>query len=92
MDMHMCKKKHVKVCRAHKHTAEQELEGRQLKAVTLEHREGMDAIHTDIDPGTLNITSTGWIGGRIPEDKSSLTLEEVTHAPYNLHHVKWDGL
>jgi hypothetical protein len=92
VDTRTRKKKHVKAHRAQKRAAEQELKGRQLKTVTLKHREGMDAIHSDMDPGSLSITSTGWIGSRIPEDKSSLTLEEVTHAPYNLHHVKWDGL
>jgi hypothetical protein len=85
------KQQHVKDLRARKRAAKQQVEDRSLKCVTLKRRENMEALQVDKDTVDLNVASTGWIGGRIPNDDSSFTLDDVTKAPYHLHHVKWDG-
>jgi hypothetical protein len=85
------KQQHAKDRRAWKRAIEQELEGRRVKSVTLKRSENMEALQVDSNAKDFNAASTGWIGGRIPNSTATHTLEEVTQAPYNLHHVKWDG-
>jgi hypothetical protein len=88
------KQKHSKQSRLRRRSARQELlppDTRHLKSIALKRRKRLEAIPTPTDAEDLNAASTGWIGVRIPDEKRALTLEEVTSAPYNLRHVKWDG-
>jgi hypothetical protein len=91
IDARTRKQKYAKALRARKRAAEQGLEGRRVKNVALKRLENMNALQVDRAAEDLGAASTGWIGGRIPSDRSSFTLEEVTQAPYNLRHVRWDG-
>lgn len=65
---------------------------RQLKSIALKKRKSLVAIPTPLDAEDLSAMLTGWIGARIPNDKRAFTLEEVPSAPYNLHHIRWDGM
>jgi hypothetical protein len=81
------KQQHVKDLRARNRAAQQG----KLKTVTIKRRQDMQAIQADLVTEDLSATSSGWLGGRVPTDKASHTLDEVTKTPYNLRHVKWDG-
>ncbi|KIM72526.1 hypothetical protein PILCRDRAFT_16057, partial [Piloderma croceum F 1598] len=88
------KQKHSKQSRLRRRSAKQEClppDMCHLKSIALKRRKRLEAIPTPTDAEDLNAASTGWIGVRIPDEKRAFTLEEVTSAPYNLRHVKWDG-
>ena len=88
------KQQHVKDVRARKRAemrAQYSLEQHSLKSVTLKRRQGLEGLRAAVESEHFKVASSGWVGGRLPSDKSTYTLEEVTKAPYNLHHIQWDG-
>lgn len=85
------KQQHAKEVRRRKRANKQSLASSDLKSVTLKRRRGLIALETDLPAEELGAASSGWIGGRVPVDKTSYTLDEVTNAPYNLRHFRWDG-
>jgi hypothetical protein len=89
------KQQHVKDSRARKRAkkqAQQSLELRNLKAVVLKRRQGLKPIAIEAAAEQLSVASSGWVGARLANDKSTHTLEEVTQAPHHLHHIQWDGV
>src|SRR5882672_4578287 len=71
--------------------AQHPLELHGLKSVTLKHRQGLEGLQSTVELEHFNTASSGWLGGKLPTNKSTYTLEDVTKAPYNLHHIQWDG-
>src|SRR5882672_5182604 len=71
--------------------AQHPLELHGLKSVTLKHRQGLEGLRSAVELEHFNTASSGWVGGKLPNNKSTYTLEDITKAPYNLHHIQWDG-
>jgi hypothetical protein len=89
------KQQHVKDSRARKRAekqAQQSLELRNLKAVALKRRQGLKPVLAEAVVEQLGVASSGWVGTRLANDRSTHTLEELTRLPYNLHHIQWDGM
>lgn len=52
----------------------------------------MKSVLAEVVVEQLGVASSGWVGTRLANDKSTNAIEEVTQAPYNLHHIQWDGM
>jgi hypothetical protein len=85
------KQEHVKSLRARNRAIAQALEGRDLKMVTLKRRQDVEPLYVDLTTENLGAASSGWVGGRVPTEKETYTIDEVTKHPFNLRHVQWDG-
>src|SRR5882672_3835881 len=83
--------KDAHTCRWAETRAQHPLELHGLKSVTLKHRQGLEGLRSAVELEHFNTASSGWVGGKLPTNKSTYTLEDITKAPYNLHHIQWDG-
>ena len=83
------KQKHAKEVRKRNRAANKGSGSSGLKTVTLKRRRNITPLEVDLATEELGAASSGWIGGRVPTDKTAYTLEEVTKAPHNLRHVQW---
>ena len=62
-----------------------------VKAMTAKRCAQSIPLKTKLDPSTLPIASSGWIGSRPPKVKEEYKLEELLGPEHGMKLVNWDG-